>query len=115
MYTALQLIAEHKNAYILVDPVMGDFGKFYDKKSESLSKHIKRLCQAADLITQNLTEACILANLSYINNPSDSEIKDILIKLKTLNAKNIVLTGVVEDNIVKNYIYDQDENMYTVK
>ena len=53
-----------EDTFLLVDPVMGDNGHTYQIFSQDLLEGMKRLTRQADLITPNLTEACLLANLS---------------------------------------------------
>ena len=49
--------------FLLVDPVMGDDGNAYSFFTPELLEGMKRLTRMADLITPNLTEACLLADL----------------------------------------------------
>lgn len=50
---------------VIVDPVMGDDGILYSTYSDALVEGIKRLCHSADVITPNLTEACLLTDTEY--------------------------------------------------
>ena len=50
-----------EGAVLLVDPVMGDGGKCYSNYSDAMLAKIKELAATADIITPNLTEACLLA------------------------------------------------------
>ncbi|SFU85950.1 bifunctional hydroxymethylpyrimidine kinase/phosphomethylpyrimidine kinase [Butyrivibrio sp. INlla21] len=50
-----------EGAVLLVDPVMGDGGKCYSNYSDAMLAKIKDLAATADIITPNLTEACLLA------------------------------------------------------
>ena len=56
--------------FILVDPVIGDFGKFYPGFTPDFAKEMKRLCAVADLIVPNLTEAAFLLEEEYIGDRS---------------------------------------------
>lgn len=49
----------------LADPVMGDHGKPYDMFTEDFLHGMKTLVQKADVITPNLTELCMLADVDY--------------------------------------------------
>lgn len=51
------------DSLLLVDPVMGDNGKVYSIYSSKLLDGMKKLSRGADLITPNLTEACLLADI----------------------------------------------------
>jgi pyridoxine kinase len=50
------------DTFLLVDPVMGDDGHVYSIFSPELLKGMKALSRMADLITPNLTEACLLTD-----------------------------------------------------
>ena len=50
---------------VIVDPVMGDYGKLYASYTEKLCAEMRRLMQYADVITPNLTEACQLLGIPY--------------------------------------------------
>ena len=47
---------------IIVDPVMGDYGKPYPTYTLEMCNEMKNLIQYADIITPNLTELCILTD-----------------------------------------------------
>lgn len=49
----------------LADPVMGDHGKPYDMFTEDFLQGMKTLVQKADVITPNLTELCMLADVDF--------------------------------------------------
>lgn len=50
-----------EQTFLLVDPVMGDEGKPYPTFSNELLERMRELIKKADMITPNLTEACLLA------------------------------------------------------
>ena len=54
-----------KGVPVVLDPILGDNGKKYNSVSESQAQGMKLLCSHADLITPNLTEACLLLNEEY--------------------------------------------------
>ncbi len=47
---------------VIVDPVMGDHGKAYATVTPALCDAMRRLVKSADIITPNLTEACLLVS-----------------------------------------------------
>lgn len=49
----------------VVDPVMGDGGKLYDRFDDAFVQKMKELCRLADYILPNLTEACFLTDTPY--------------------------------------------------
>ena len=80
---------------ILVDPVMADNGELYKIFSPEFAKGMSKLCEKADIIVPNLTEAALLIGEPYNPGPySQSYIEDLLKKLSSLGPEKIVLTGV---------------------
>ena len=79
---------------ILVDPVMGDNGELYTGFDEVFAKDMARLCGKADIITPNVTEALLLANMPYEPIQTDGTISACLERLKDTGAKKCVITGV---------------------
>ena len=53
------------DAKIIIDPVMGDHGKAYSTVTPEQIEKMKLLIKKAHLITPNLTEACMLTDVSY--------------------------------------------------
>ena len=56
---------KENGALVIVDPVMGDEGKLYSAIPQNMPSYMKKLCDEADLITPNLTEASLMLNLPY--------------------------------------------------
>ena len=61
-------INDYPNAFIVVDPVMGDNGVMYPIFTEEMRQEIKELVKHSDLTTPNLTEACFLTGNDYRDN-----------------------------------------------
>ena len=55
---------------------------------------LRTLCAQADLITPNITEACLLTGLEYRETHDDSYIRTLLERLLALGARTAILTGV---------------------
>lgn len=83
-----------ENNFILVDPVMADGGVLYDNFNSEFPRKMRMLCEKADVITPNLTEACLLTESEYKKKYDEKYIDDIIFKLSEIGAKNIVLKGV---------------------
>jgi len=80
---------------ILVDPVMADNGELYKIFSPEFAIGMRKLCEKADIIVPNLTEAALLLGESYNPGPyTHSYIEGILKKLSDLGPQKVVLTGV---------------------
>jgi pyridoxine kinase len=80
---------------ILVDPVMADNGELYKIFTPQFATGMRKLCEKADIIVPNLTEASLLIGEPYNPGPyTDVYIEDMLKKLSALGPDKIVLTGV---------------------
>ena len=80
---------------ILVDPVMGDNGELYTVFTREFAAGMKMLCQKADIIVPNLTEAALLLDEPFHPGPyTHAYIESLLRKLGALGPQKVVLTGV---------------------
>ena len=88
------------HACVLVDPVMGDDGRLYSTYTEELQAGMRRLCEKADIITPNLTEACFLTGTPWCDTtamtPEEAEAfaGELAQKMTAFGAPRIVITGV---------------------
>lgn len=83
------------NNVIVIDPVMGDYGKLYPGFTEEFADSMAKLCGKADIILPNMTEAAYMLGMDYVESGYDEEyIKNVLVGLSGLGAKISVLTGV---------------------
>lgn len=101
--------AEKKNRSIqvIVDPVMGDHGVCYSSITPEFCAELKALLPYADVITPNITEACLLTNTPYKNEPfTKQELRTICEKLQALGATTIIITGLRRQHFIENYIYE---------
>lgn len=101
----LDLITQFRrdNTLLLVDPVMGDDGRVYGIYSDDLLDGMKELSRKADVITPNLTEACLLSGIDIAKamNYHDAEsflsfASETAEKLRELaeRPQDVVITGV---------------------
>ena len=77
----------------VVDPVMGDNGKAYSTVTPALIDRIRALCQAADLILPNYTEAQLLLQRTPQTEPLTDEAAQALADELTAIAPGAVVTG----------------------
>lgn len=85
---------KNKDVLILIDPVMADDGELYSSFDENFTLKMEKMCFNADILTPNLTEACILLNEKYKENYDEDFIIYILNLLNTKYSCDIVLTGI---------------------
>lgn len=93
---------------VIVDPVMGDYGKLYATYTEELCQGIGRLVQYADILTPNVTEACILTGTPYQEHFSEAELLELAKKLCDRGPEKVVITGVSRGSFLENYCYERD-------
>ncbi len=104
-----------EDTFLLVDPVMGDDGRTYSIYSPQLLESMKELSRKADLITPNLTEACLLADYDfkkvYKYATKDSLLEfanEIGLKLREASHKDqdVVITGIKCKDDTSPFIYN---------
>lgn len=104
-------IKKHKESFILVDPVMADNGRIYGTYTESMCNKIKNLVNFADIVTPNATESLILAKENYKNYICGVEhFKEIAKKISNMGPKKVVITGIIEGDMISNLAYDRNED-----
>lgn len=96
---------------VIIDPVMGDYGKPYATYTEEMCQAMKQLVQYADILTPNLTEACILTDTLY---HGDSwkivDLTALAQKLSEQGPKKIVITGIQQGDFIANLVYERGKN-----
>jgi pyridoxine kinase len=84
-----------EGAIRIVDPVLGDHGKLYAGFDKDFPRLMAKLCNGANYILPNLTEAGFLLGREPVLGGYDEKfIEETISELHELGAKNIVLTGV---------------------
>ena len=78
---------------IVVDPAMADHGRLYKPFAPDFPQYMKKVCTRADVLLPNLTEACLLTDTPYREDPDEAFVQVLLQKLSHL-APRVVLTGV---------------------
>lgn len=102
-------IHKNSNAFIVVDPVMGDGGVIYPVFNENMCIKIKELVKLSNLTTPNLTEACLLTNRDYpVEEFSKNELIDIAKEVSSLGPSKVVITGIIKGENILNLGYDRD-------
>lgn len=86
-----------ENNLIFVDPVMADHGKLYPGFAPEFPARMKELCRHADVISPNVTEACLLTGETYRQQHEENFVRRLLEKLLSLGAKTAIVTGIRMD------------------
>lgn len=99
----------NKNPYrckVIIDPIMGDHGKRYSTLTTELCDRMKSLASHADILTPNLTEACILTDTPYHPHFSKKELTLLFDRLHAICPGCIVLTGMDAGTYLANIVFD---------
>lgn len=100
---------------ILVDPVMGDYGALYPTYSPELARNMARLVKYADILTPNLTEACILTGTQYKPMPEEQELLEMCHMLSVMGPDRVVISGLDYGNALGNYIFEKGQTAQLLK
>ncbi len=104
-----------EDTIVIVDPVMGDYGKTYATYTEDMCKRMRNLVTYADIITPNLTEACILTDTPYTEHIKTSAITELAQKLTDLGPSKVVITGIPQKSYICNFCYEKGTEPAFVK
>lgn len=94
-----RFIDEIGPAFVFIDPAMADNGKLYAGFGPEIVGAMKSLCDRADLIVPNMTEAALMLGEEYRAPETYDEafVKDLLVRLAEGGAKTAAVTGVNYD------------------
>ena len=113
----------------LLDPVMGDHGRAYSSITETHVQKMKGLLPLADIITPNITEACLLTGTPWKDGEwTMQELSGLCERLAdicqqesvtsgeastgtTANGASIVITGIRQGDSLVNFLWD--DGVYT--
>ena len=101
----------------LLDPVMGDHGRAYSSITETHVQKMKELLPLADIITPNITEACLLTGTPWkVGEWTMQELSKLCERLASLCLKDsvsasIVITGIRQGDFLVNFLWD--DGVYT--
>jgi len=112
----------------LLDPVMGDHGRAYSSITETHVQKMKELLPLADIITPNITEACLLTGTPWKDRewtmPELSGLCERLADIcqqesvssgeasvSTVSSASIVITGIRQGDSLVNFLWD--DGVYT--
>ena len=104
-----------KESITIIDPVMGDYGKMYPTYTKETCMEMKKLVRYADILTPNLTEACILTDTQYHDNWSKKELDTLAEKLSSIGPEKIVITGIQQGKYVANFCYEKNKASYMIR
>ena len=111
----LKFFSTYQDALAVVDPVMGDHGRPYRTITPQMRSRLGELVRVADIITPNLTEACMLLKIPYFNEGlSRAQAKSLLVRLSELGPNYVVITGApMASGSIANIGYDRQNNSFS--
>ncbi len=95
---AVQKALEGLTETVILDPAMADHGKLYSRMTADHVKAMRKLCRKAEVLLPNVTEAALLAEVSYEEACRDPA--TLLEKLTELGPRKVLITGVTEADSV---------------
>lgn len=94
---ALSDIADRSHARgapVLLDPILGDGGRVYAGVTEEQTQAFRLLLQHVDVLTPNLTEACLLADVPCDRIRTDTHAQESLAEqLSSAGKRSMVMTS----------------------
>ena len=100
---------------VMVDPVMGDEGHPYGTYTPEMCERMAELTAKADIITPNLTEACILTGVPFSKDMTCEDAAMIAQQLSQTGPARVVVTGVEFQDRVANVCYERGCTSFTVQ
>lgn len=101
---------------LIVDPVMGDNGKPYQTYTPQMCSEMHQLAVLADLLTPNLTEACILTQTDYHDGHwSAQELTAMGHKLLALGPQKVVISGIPMGSFIGNAVFEAGEEPVIIR
>ncbi|MDL2302131.1 pyridoxamine kinase [Lachnospiraceae bacterium OttesenSCG-928-D06] len=102
-----QNLTKGRKPLFILDPVLGDHGKTYSTITHSHCQKMRELVQYADILTPNITEACLLTGTTYKEDIfTEKELRHICEKLSHDKDKNIVITGLSTKTSIQNFVWE---------
>ncbi len=94
-----------ENTMVIIDPIMGDHGNTYQTYTKQMCSRMRTLVESGDIVTPNLTEACILTGRQYRQTGwSRKELASIAEEITSMGPDSAVITGVREGSYVTNVV-----------
>lgn len=107
---------KNEHTMVIMDPAMGENGYPYPTYTDEMCQEMKRLIEYADIITPNVTEACILTDTEYKERGwKKQELCEMAKRLLDTGAKKVAISGVRMGHYVGNVIAQQGSEPVLLK
>ena len=97
-----------RGTFIFVDPIMADDGKLYNGATSDTVDYMRSVCQVADVIVPNVTEAKFLAG-KYLDKDSLTyeEAEDLVMSLQKLGNNSVIISSMLMEDQTCTMLYDK--------
>ena len=93
---------------VIIDPIMGDHGETYATYTPAMCSRMKELVCLGDIVTPNLTEACILTGREYRDEGwHRTELLAMAEEIREMGPSGVIITGVKEGAYLTNVIAER--------
>lgn len=101
---------------VIIDPIMGDGGKPYATYTNAMCRKMADLAAMGDIVTPNLTEACILTGRAYRETGwSRRELELLGADLLALGPGAVVITGIIQGSFLVNAVLEEGKPLTMVR
>lgn len=101
---------------VIIDPIMGDHGKVYQTYTPMMCSRMKELVGYGDIVTPNLTEACILTGWEYHKEGwKRADLIRMASEIQQMGPEEVVITGVTEGSYVTNVVLEKDGTVHFLR
>lgn len=100
---------------VVIDPVMGDYGKPYATYTEQMCREMIHLVRYADIVVPNVTEACILTGTPYKEKWTTKELYVLAEKIAETGPEKVVITGIPQKTYVSNLCYEKGKGYEMIR
>lgn len=110
----LEQFKTHRTVTV-IDPVMGDSGELYPTYDPLLAQQMGLLLPYADILTPNLTEACILTDTPYDPDMDEAALESVCRRLQEMGPKKIVISGLSRGDDLENFICEAGKEPHIIR
>lgn len=101
---------------VIIDPIMGDHGKAYQTYTPEMCNRMKELVGYGNIVTPNLTEACILTGREYREEGfKRGVLSRMASEIQSLGPESVVITGVKEGSFVTNVVLEKNGEPHFIR
>ena len=98
---------------VIIDPIMGDHGETYATYTPAMCSRMKELVSMGDIVTPNLTEACILTGRTYRGDGwSRKELGELAGEIQAMGPECVVITGVNQGGFIMNVVAEGERTAF---